>query len=397
MSRRIAMIAHTLYASDPRVRRQAEALAARGDDVTVYALRPSHDAREHPEAPTIVDDVRIRTLPQGQYRGARPLVYVLSYLLFTLLALAIVGVDHVRRRYDLVHVHNMPDLLVIGALVPRLMGAPVLLDVHDLMPELYREKFRVGANHPMIRLLRVQERLGAALASRVLTVTHPARDALVAHGIPAGKIDVVLNVPDPRRFPDLGLDARRNGAEFRIVCHGTIVERLGLDVAIRACGEASATVPGLRLDIIGAGDHLAALHRLVDEMDLGSIVTFTDALLPVDALTERLARAHAAVVPGRFDVYGSIALPTKLLEYAALGIPTLTADHVCVRHYFDETQTIFFAPDDAGALARAIVDLHADPERRASIAAAAKRFFEEYRWDTHKSLYLDTIDRLTAA
>lgn len=393
MTRRIAMIGHTLYASDPRVRRQAEALAARGDEVTVYTLRSGDGV----PASRLLDGVRVRELPQRQYRGDRPGVYILGYLLFTLLAFVIVGADHLRRRYDLVHVHNMPDLLVLAALVPRLTGTPVLLDVHDLMPELYQEKFHVGPGHPMIRLLRVQERLGAAFASRVLTVTHPARDALVGHGIPAEKVDVVLNVPDPRRFADLGANAPADGAEFRIVCHGTIVERLGLDVAIRACAEAVDILPGLRLDIIGAGDHLPALHRLAGELRLGDVVSFTDAFLPVETLRDRLARAHAAVVPGRFAVYGRVALPTKLLEYAALGIPTLAADHACVRHYFDETQTVFFEPDDARALARAIVALHADPARRAGVAAAAKRFFEVYEWDTHKSVYFATIDRLIAA
>lgn len=388
--RRIAMIAHSYYASDPRVRRQAEALTARGDEVTVYALRAPGAG-----AAGVMDGVAVRRLPLTQYRGRSALLYISRYLWFTFLAGLAVTRDHLRRRFDVVHVHNMPDLLVLAALVPRMTGTPLILDIHDPMPELYREKFRVGAGHPMIRILRIEERLAAALAERVMTVTHPARDALVAHGIPSDKIDVVLNVPDPRRFVDPGEVESRAG--FCVVCHGTIVERLGIDVAIRAASQASAAIPGLRFEVIGDGDHLPELHRLTRSLGAESIVRFTDSFLPIEALTERLAGAHVAVVPGRFSVYGALALPTKLLEYAALGIPTLAADHPGVRHYFDERQTVFFDAEDVDALAAALVRLHRDPDRRAAIAAAAKEFFEEYRWDTHKSVYFAVIDRLTTA
>jgi len=78
-------------------------------------------------------------------------------------------------------------------------------------------------------------------------------------------------------------------------------------------------------------------------------------LHPVEALDDRLTHADVAVVPGRFAVYGRLALPAKLLEYAALGIPSLVGDHEGVRRYFDESQLDFFEPEDASGLARALV------------------------------------------
>ena len=71
------------------------------------------------------------------------------------------------------HAHNMPDFLVFAALPARLFGRPVIDDVHDLMPELYHEKFGVGEGGRMLWALRLQERwaalfrLGRAHSSRV--------------------------------------------------------------------------------------------------------------------------------------------------------------------------------------------------------------------------------------
>ncbi len=50
------------------------------------------------------------------------------------------------RRYDVVHVHNMPDFLVFAAFWPRAFARKVVLDVHDLMPEAYCSKRKTSTN-----------------------------------------------------------------------------------------------------------------------------------------------------------------------------------------------------------------------------------------------------------
>ena len=74
------------------------------------------------------------------------------------------------RSYQLVHVNNMPDFLVLSAWLPRLLGVPVIHDVHDLMPELYAEKFAAGETHLLVRALKLQERGFAVKAIRPPTV-----------------------------------------------------------------------------------------------------------------------------------------------------------------------------------------------------------------------------------
>ncbi len=389
---RVAMVAYTYYASDPRVRREAEALAERGDAVEVYCLR-----RRGEPAGEDCRGVRVRHLPMARYRGGNALLYMGSYCRFFLLAAWTLGWRHLRRPYALVHANNMPDFMAFTALVPRLGGRPLILDIHDTMPEIYQGKFGVGARHPLIRLLRFQERASARFASRVLTSEHTKREALIGHGLPAAKIEVLLNLPDPRLFPSSPPRPARSPAEgFRLVFHGTLAERLGVDLALRAVALLGDRIPDLRLDIIGDGDQRPRLLALRDELGLDGRVRFSDGMVPVEELPGLLAEADLGVIPTREEIGTRYMLPTKLLEYAALGIPTVVAPTHTIRYYFDDAQVAFFSPGSADSLATVIYDLYADPEARRRLAAGAARFAERFAWERHKQVYTDLVDALCA-
>jgi len=390
---RIAMVAYSYYASDPRVQREAEALATRGDEVVFYCLRkPGEPAEES------LREVKVRHLPMARYRGGNSILYMGSYLLFLFLANLFLSLDHLRRRFDLVHVNNMPDFMAFSGLWTRLSGSPLILDVHDVMPELYQGKFGVGPGHPMIRMLRFQERLSAALATRVLTSEHTKKEALVEHGIAEEKIEVLLNLPDSRIFQRRAPrdpDPEREG--FRLIYHGTLAHRLGLDLALRAMAEIGERIPGLRMDIIGEGDHRESLVALSRELGLEDRVRFSDGFVPVEELPPLILEADLAVIPSRPDVSTRYMLPTKLLEYAILGVPAVVSPTYSIRHYFDESAVEFFEPESPSSLAERILALHADPRRRRSLAEGAVRFFETYDWPQHKRIYLDLVDSLIAS
>jgi glycosyltransferase involved in cell wall biosynthesis len=393
---RVAMVAYTYYRSDPRVRREAEALAAHGDEVEFFCLRNPGEAAEE-----VVEGVRVRCLPLARYRGGNSLLYVGGYLAFLMMALVAVGAAHLRRPFRIVHVNNMPDFMVFAALVPRLLGARVILDIHDTMPEIYRGKFGVGDGHPLIRLLRFQERLSARFAHQVLTSEHTKKHALVEHGLESDRIEVLLNLPDPRIFAKAASasaadPAGEPAAEFRLVFHGTLAKRLGVDLAVRAVAKLRDEMPGLRLDLIGDGDQRAELIALAEELGVQDRVRFSEGFVPVEALPALLRGAHLGVIPTREEISTRYMLPTKLLEYIALGIPALVAPTHTIRHYFDDDQVAFFLPGDVDSLATEIRALAGDPGRRHRLAAAAERFLQQYSWDTHKRVYLDLVDRLAS-
>ena len=76
---RICMVAFTHYSTDTRVRREAEALADRGDEVDFLCL-----VEEGRENIRMLNGVRLHQLPIGRYRGSSALTYLSKYALFFL-------------------------------------------------------------------------------------------------------------------------------------------------------------------------------------------------------------------------------------------------------------------------------------------------------------------------
>jgi glycosyltransferase involved in cell wall biosynthesis len=90
-------------------------------------------------------------------------------------------------------------------------------------------------------------------------------------------------------------------------------------------------------------------------------------------------------------------LPTKLLEYAALGIPTICTSLATVREYFDEDQVALVPSGDVEALASTMVELGSDLHRRSGLAKRATSFFDSQGWDLEQQRHRELIDEVIAA
>ena len=389
MKPKVLMAAYTNYRRDPRVRREAEALVDAGYDVVFLASRqPNEPNRE------VIEGVQVVKVPRLNDRRTSTAAYILDYLIFFFALLVHVSVRP--RRYRLIHINNMPDFLVFATAMPRSLGVPVIHDIHDLMPELFAEKFAAGPDHWLVRLLFAQERWAGRMASAVLTVEDRLKSILSGRGIPEEKIRVLLNLPDERIFSPLQSSNEKSPSDpFVLVYHGTLARRLGLDIAIRAVAEIGARIPALELRIIGAGEEREPLLKLRDELGLQDRVTFSEGYVPVETIPGLLADADVGIVPLRVSDGTDIMLPTKLLEYVSLGIPCVVPATGTIRRYFDEEMVRFFEAEDHASLADALVDLYERPEYRRSIAEqATERFGRAHRWSEHKKIYLGLVSEL---
>jgi glycosyltransferase involved in cell wall biosynthesis len=387
----ILMAAYTNYRRDPRVRREAEALVDAGFTVTFMASRqPGEAARE------VIDGVCIIKVRTFNSKRTSNFAYVLDYVLF-FLCLALHCSLH-PLRYRLIHVNNMPDFLVLATWLPRLLGRPVIHDVHDLMPELYAEKFRMDEGSWIGRALLLQERWAGRFASAVLTVEERLKDILSSRGIPRSKIHVLMNLPDDRIFCLSSTRPRKDAAApFVLVYHGTLARRLGLDIAIAAIRQARQQVPNIELRIIGAGEERGALIALREELGLQKVVAFSEGFVPVEKVPSLILDADVGVIPLRISSGTDVMLPTKLLEYVSLGIPCIVPRTGTISRYFDETMVRFFEASSVESLAEAIVDLYLHPSTRAALASnATRRFGSIYNWSEHKKVYTTLVSELIA-
>jgi glycosyltransferase involved in cell wall biosynthesis len=385
------MVAYTNYRSDPRCRREAEALARRGDEVYFICLGSGGEPRVER-----IEGVMVRRLATKRYRGSSSTNYFLSYAAFFFRALWLVSKLSLKYRFDVVHVHSLPDLMVFVALVPRAFGAKVVLDLHELTPELYVEKFRLSPNHPMSALLRLSERLSTLWAHRVVLCTQPQAERLLSRCALQQDPCVVMNVPDPRLFHPCsdGPPSTAGNGVFKIVHHGTLVRRNGVDIVVKALALLDGEVPGAELSIYGGGDFLHGLRSTVSRSGVGELVHLSGRMLPVDALVTAISDAQIGIVPNLDGPVMKVALPTKLMEYFALGVPAIVSRTPAVSRYFDDSMVMFFEPGDPSDLARCIVKLYREPELRRSLARNAKKFLEEHSWEKEKEKLFSVIDSL---
>ncbi len=375
------------YPLDPRVRREAEALEALGHEVDVICLRaPGECPRER------FGRVSVYRVPLAHRRGG-PFRYVYEYASFLVVAAAIVTALHLRRRYDVVQVNSMPDVLVFAALVPRLTGARIALDLHECMPEFFATKYGLSISHPGVRVVALAEQASICFAHRVLTCTEQMREAFIARGAPAEKIGVVLNAADTAlfdraRFPPAPRDAER----LRLICHGSVEPLYGLDTVIRAVALLRSEGADVTLAIYGAGTQVRALRDLAGQLDLDGAVRFSRGFVPIEELLQALSEADAGVVAMRSDPFRDLVHCHKMYDYLALGKPVICSRTRSVQEYFGEDCFEFFTASDEHDLARAIRLLYEDPERGRRMVVRTDEVSEPYGWQHQRRIYQEIVD-----
>jgi len=387
---RHCMIVHAYYPiGEIRVEREARALIEKGYEVDVICLQQ----RGEP-AVSVVDGVNIYRLPVMRHKGKGIVVQFLEYLAFFVLAFIKVTALHRKYRYNVVQVHNLPDFLIFSATIPKISGARLILDLHDLMPEFYSARFSSGMASLPSRLLRWQEKLSCLFADHVITVTELWRQTLIERGVPAKKVSVVMNVANDRIFNKSNVKPVANDGHFNLIYHGQLSQRYGIDLAIQAVYLLVREIPDIRFTIHGRGDYLNELLLFTKKLGLASHVQFSTQYVPTLELPQLVGNAHAGIVPYRRDIFTDGILPTKLMEYAALGVPVIAARTTAITAYFDSEMVRFFTPENVDDLAHSIKLLYNDRKQLAQYARNIEAFNHRYNWKTVAAQYVEVVDQL---
>ena len=392
--RRALMIVHAYYEEDARVRREADALVGAGWEVDVLGLRRPGE----PET-GVIAGVNLRRLPVHRHQGAGIGVYLREYGDFLVRSTFAATAAHRRRHYDLVEVHSLPDYLVFATTPLRMAGVPVLLDLHEAMPEFFRSRFP-RANNPLTYwLLRLQEKFSTAFANEVLTVNEPLAERLRGIGLAASRLTVVMNSPDLGLFDQSVLPTREFMADgtLRLVYTGALTPTYELDVLLRGIAEIRRLRPGLPVAcaLYGRGDAQPGLESLAEELGLAGVVTFPGRI-PIEQIPAAIAASDIGAAPTRLDAFTGMSLSTKLLEYAAMGKPVVASRLPTVELYLGADTVATYEPGDHGALAAAILDLVDHPEQRAARVRLTGARVGELDWRHQAEAYLGVVAKLTA-
>ncbi|HEY4216033.1 MAG TPA: glycosyltransferase family 4 protein [Gemmatimonadaceae bacterium] len=282
---------------------------------------------------------------------------------------------------DIIHICNPPDVLFLVALWPKLCGARVIYDQHDLNPELYEAKYR--RRGPLYLALRIAEWLTYKVANLVIATNESHRAMAVARG---GKrpedVFIVRSGPDLNRFRAVPANTEfRRGRTHLVGYVGVMGEQEGIDLLLRAIRHIAVVLhrSDIHFVLIGSGPSLLELQALAEQLEIQALVEFTGRI-PDDEMIERLSTTDLCVAPDLKNPFNDCCTMNKVLEYMALGKPLVQFDVVEGRR--SAADAALYATDNSPVdFANKILELIDDPRLCAEMGQRGReRMRDELEW-----------------
>jgi glycosyltransferase involved in cell wall biosynthesis len=387
--KRVGMVVFSSYPHDARPRRAVDALLQEGMIVDLIC-EAEGDAPKRES----IGNLNIIRIPIPRTRGGK-LSYAYQYLAFIAFSAWIFAVRALRKRYDLMYVHNMPDVLVISALLPKILGAKVILDQHDPMPELMTTIFNLPDRSLSVRIIRLLEKWSLARANLVITVNAACKRIFSERGCPPGKIGVVMNTPDEELFPYRASDSyppsREDGRPFVIMYHGSIVERNGLELAVDALALVKDKMPGAELRIFGKNS--AFLEHVLNKarnLGLEQQIRFL-GVRRLEELSKEIQSCDVGIIPNQRNAFTDINTPVRIFEYLALGKPVVAPRTPGIQDYFDPQSLFFFESGNSEDLANQLLNVFSSPNITKGIAERGQQVYTSHTWHEERKTLLRLV------
>lgn len=392
----VGMLLHSYYPSDVRVRREAETLAAEGIEVHIVCIKePNRPDKIHEQSDEILNEVYIHYISLNRKRGGK-LRYLFEFASITFLGLWKLTTLNMKRRFDVVHIHNMPDILVLSGLISKWFGAKLLLDIHDPMSELFQANYHVNKSHMLINLIKLQEWLCYRVPDQLVTVSHPmAQNVAKKSRRPVEAIMVVHNFPDLATFPicEDGLNWPRNNNKFVILYTGTITEHYDLGLAVKAVAIASKNIPNICLRILGTGNRINQILSLAAELDITDKVEYLKPV-KVEVVKDIMAKADVGISTHNAGAFGNLYFSNKILEFMTQGLPVLCSYTDTIARYINKDAIFYFESKNVEDLVEKIIFMYNNPPLVQNKIKNAKKLVANYNWQTEKENFIGSYRKL---
>lgn len=294
------------------------------------------------------------------------------------------------RGFDIVHACNPPDLLfLVGGFFKRLHGTRFIFDHHDINPELYEAKF--GRRDLLWKLMVWLERATFRTADvSIATNESYRRIAIERGGMDPERVFVVRSGPKLDRLkvqppkPEL-----KQGRRYLVGYVGVMGKQEGIDYLLKAARHIVHDLgrTDVHFGLVGGGTSLDDMKALAAELGVAGHVTFTGRV-PDDAMLDMLNTADVCVNPDVANDMNDKSTMNKIMEYMALGKPIVQFDLTEGRFSAQEA-SLYAAKNDPVDMARKILELLDDPERRSRMGSFGRQRVEnelEWRYEVPKLL-----------
>jgi glycosyltransferase involved in cell wall biosynthesis len=385
---RICVVRHAYYPQDVRVRKEVHALLEAGYDVDIICLRSAgQKERENVEGAQVF---RLGT----EHQRESLFLYIIEYAIGFIKMFFLVTSLHFKKRYKCIQVNTLPDALVFVTIITRLMGAKVLLDMHEPAPELFAAKFGPNKFSWAVKWIAFIEQISLKYAHAALAVNDTILQRYIERGADGKKLYVVRNVPE--KDVEAAYSSPKADGKFRLLLHGLIVERYGHEMTVRAIAKIRDLIPSIHLTIAGIGENEQRVRDTAKELNCQDIITFTGWVTPAQIL-ELIASTDVGLVPLLPSDFADLCQPNKLFELVSGKRAVIASRLKAIEESFDDSALKFFEPGNIEDLSSAILELYRHPEKRKLLAENAHKQYEDIKWAHNKNVYLEVINKLISS
>ncbi|MDH3267272.1 MAG: glycosyltransferase family 4 protein [Ignavibacteria bacterium] len=388
---RVLMITQSFYDFDGRILRQTAALTKNNIDVEVICLNlgnfPKYNKVENVNVYRIM-----KKFPQDKFFH-----YIFFSVAFLIKSFVITFKLLFKNKPDIVQVHNMPDYLVFAAIFHKFAGVPVVLDMHDLTVELFKEKWGERKFKYLRPVLVAVEKMCVKFSDKVITVSDQCGEKLMERGLPEDKLTIVMNVADSQSFPYYkNRNFNKIESGLKLFYHGTFAERYGLHNTLYALPDVVKRIPSTVFYIVGKfeNEYGNYLKKLAIELNIADNVSFNHPI-PYEKVGEELKFVDIGIITETVFEYTNLGIPTKAFEYAATGLPFAINDIEINRSVFRNESVAFIHHNNKKQIASELINLCLNPERRKKMSLNAYADVMKVSDEVMRERYLDLMKSLS--
>lgn len=387
--RKILMVVYSNFPQDARLRREAEALIKAGYQVDMICLIRPDQAKE--ENVYGVNVFRVNISKSRSTKGK----YIALYTSFFIRSFFKLNQLFLKKRYDVIHIHNMPDFLVFLSIIPKLFGSKVILDLHDPTPEMLMTKFNEVEGSRLTKLLEWQERVSIKFAHSIITTNKSFLDKFISRGCPPNKVNIVMNSPLESIFNKFINKSKNISDEkkFVLMYHGLIVERHGLDIAVGAFNLLRDKIPGLEFIVFGDGEFAPVFIEQIAKFKLERVINYFGPV-SIQKIAETIPGCNVGIIPNKLGSFTKINFPTRIFEYLCMKKPVVVPRTQGIKDYFDEGSIFYFDSDNVENLAEVIFNIYSDPDKTSEVVNKGYQIYQKYSWENQSKALNNIYENL---
>ena len=286
-----------------------------------------------------------------------------------------------RRKVDIVHLCNPPDILFVVALPFKLFGAKVLFDVHDLWPEMFEAKF--GKRGMLYWAVRLAERCTLAVANSVIATNESVLKAVQLRGKKRDEEVMVVRTSPNAIDTNVASDPSfRKGRRYLVGYIGVMGNADGIDYLLGAVRHIvhNQKRSDISFLLMGTGPEWEDLNKMREDYAIGEYVEMPGRVSD-EFLSTALQTMDLGVSCDPINSYNDHCTMNKVLEYMAFEKPQVMFDLVEGRYSAGDA-AVYVDENSSEKLGEAIVDLLDDPEKCAELGKKGyQRLSENLSWE----------------